>query len=99
MRKRSGLSRIYFAVRWLKHRNDEGTPLADLVSNTEFPKGGKWSYSNYFVQVETVLTYGFKPSDFELCDPADDLSVMVAHNDTKARMQTYLEKRSKQKNS
>ena len=94
MQKRSRLSRIYFAVKWKRFADDNGTPLDDLNSIKKFPKGGTWIYSNYFVQVETVLTYGFKPSEFGLCDPTDDLAVMVAHNDTKARMQAYERKKS-----
>ena len=95
--KRSRLSKIYFAVRRLRYKGDDGTKLQDLSIIDEFPKDGAWTYSNYYAQIAAVLAHGFRPSEFGLCDPEDDLAVIVAYEDTTARMTTYVQKKAQKK--
>lgn len=82
---------------WKETPKDSGTPLDDLILDDTFPQDGSWAFSEFFLQVDAVLANGFKPSEFDLCAPEDDLSVLLAYNNRKSKMNQWEAKVKKKK--
>jgi hypothetical protein len=50
---------------------------------------GEWTYSLYFTLVDAAKDWGRTPSEFGLCNPEDDPSVMAAYTKTVATMRAW----------
>lgn len=61
------------------------TPLGQLVLK-EKPK---WEHSSYYTHCHAAIKAGFRPSEFGLCTPGQDLAIMLAVDEVEAKMQNY----------
>jgi len=52
-------------------------------------KPGHWQYNQYFALIDVACDWKMRPSEFGLCDPADDLTIMMAHKETIAKMNAW----------
>jgi len=78
-------------VRW---GSETGTPLEHLKRSPQ-----QWWTTPYFGYVMAAHDWHIRPSELGLCRPSEDLSVMLAYIDARARMsdKEHLEQERKSK--
>ena len=75
--------RMPFEVRY---KSRDGDTLEQIRSKL---RNGDWWYSDFFAKVGFAKAWGYRPSEFGLCDPEEDADLMIAYCTAKSTIDAY----------
>jgi hypothetical protein len=79
------LRRLRWRLRWIPFSLSwDGKPLAELSTDKS-----KWRHSNRLFELEVVFEWHRLPSEFGLCEPDYDLTLMAAYIIAKRKMEGW----------